>query len=40
MSVVIASRMGIDGRARHDLGASSGVRREHAMKANQMQPRD
>ena len=38
LGVVIASRMGVERRARNDLGPQFGVGREHTMEANQMQP--
>ena len=39
LGVVIASLMGVDGLAWNDLSPYFGVRREHTMEANQMQPR-
>ena len=38
LGVVIASVMGVERRARNDLGPQFGVGREHTMEANQMQP--
>ena len=38
LGVVMASFVGVDGRAWNDLSPEFGVRRERAMEADQMQP--